>query len=288
MDELFTLGRRTYRGTLRVGAREQGNLEVRNRVRAHDYLCSVVGREVYPEWDEHALMAQAVAARTYMIYALGSRHYLSGADMAYRGVESEHPSTTRAVERTRGIVLTYGGRILPAYFHSTCGGHTMAVERFADTVEPCDPLAGRPCAWCSRSPSFRWGARIKAEQIAVSLSQSGLARVQAVHSLTPLDKEPDGYARRMLVNGSADVNAYAFRLAVGASRLKSTNFDVAARGDCFDFTGRGHGHGVGLCQWGAQGLAAEARLNWQEILEFYYPGAALRRAAPGAAGARGA
>jgi len=275
----FRLGEHAYRGQLRVSALPEGRFAVRNRVATEDYLCGVVGREVYPSWKPHALQAQAVAARTYMIYALTGRSYLTAADMAYWGVDGEHASTSNAVRSTRGIVLAYRGAILPAFFHSTCGGRTTSADKFSDTLAPIPPLSGVPCGWCAPSRTFRWRCRLRADRIRDALKRGGLADVQELTSLETLEAEPDGYARWILVNGQVRLGAYAFRSAVGPGVLKSTNFVVTRTGDGFEFEGRGHGHGVGMCQWGAEGLARAGR-NWQQILEHYYPGAEIRMALP--------
>jgi len=274
--ELFTVRKRSYRGTLRVKVSQTGKLIVRNRVGTEDYLCSVMGREVYPSWNPHALLAQAVAARTYMLFALGGRDHLSVWDMAYHGVAEEDPRTTAAVLSSAGIVLAWEERVLPAYFHACCGGHTAPVDKLQPTSPVIPPLAGRPCRWCRAARRYEWQVRIPTSQIKSALK----GKVTTVKTLTPEGREPDGYARHILVNRTHKAPAYAFRSAVGASKLLSTNFTAKRRGRSFVFEGRGHGHGVGLCQWGAQGMAQSGK-NWQEILKYYYPGASLRKCGAG-------
>jgi stage II sporulation protein D len=97
-----------------------------------------------------------------------------------------------------------------------------------------------------------------------------------VRSIVPENAAAGDHAGFVLINGNVRMPANAFRLAVGPDRVKSTRFSVTASDDQFVFQGRGYGHGVGLCQWGAQGLA-KAGKSWQEILLYYYPGAALRK-----------
>jgi stage II sporulation protein D len=278
-DGLFGIGSREYRGHLRVTALEDGRFIVRNDVATEDYLRSVVGREVYTSWHEQALLAQAVTARTYLIYALGGRDHLSRADMAYHGVGEEHPATDEAVRQTTGIIISYGGKILPAYFQSTCGGHTMPVEDFTDRLMPMEPLRGVDCNYCAISPQYRWDTRVPSRQVAAGLRASGLLSVDRVHSLVPTGRGVDGYATEIVVNGADPVGAYAFRGAVnramGGAVLKSVNFEVEKTGDAFLFQGAGYGHGVGLCQWGAEGMA-RAGHHWTEIIAHYYPGARLR------------
>ncbi len=270
--ELFTLGARTYRGRLRVEAEGDEEVKAFNLVAPEQYLRSVVGSEMYSAWPMDALMAQAVAARTYMIYTQQTKGYLGPLDMAYKGVSAESRSCDLAVRLTEGIVLTYRGRLFSAYFHSTCGGHTVSASKvFGD--EPIGPLSGVPGGWCEQSPAYRWTVALPAERIGKALAS---AKIGTVRSLRPLGTSPDGYADEVLVNGEVRMDANDFRLAVGGSVLKSTWFTVERRGGEFLFRGRGYGHGVGLCQWGACGMAREG-YGWREILRHYYPGAALLR-----------
>ena len=274
----FRLGDDDYRGSLVVtrqpaqADKQAAQLLAVNVLEPEQYLRGVVAAEMYSSWPLEALMAQAVAARTFMYHSLGAKSRLTRTDMAYRGQSAEKRSTDLAVSLTEGIILTWEDKVLPAYFSSTCGGHTAAVEKvFASG--PLPPLAGVPCDWCRSSPWFEWQARVPASLLA------GLVRdrdVQTVQYLVPEDTEPDGYARYVLINDEVRVGAGAFRLKVGGEVLKSACFDVRKADDDFVFEGRGYGHGVGLCQWGAKGQARDGR-TWQEILEHYYPGAELRK-----------
>ncbi|MGD2174012.1 MAG: SpoIID/LytB domain-containing protein [Candidatus Brocadiaceae bacterium] len=267
VKELVEVGERRYRGTLLVRAGDE-QLMAFNLVAPEAYLRSVVGSEMYVDWPMNALMAQAVAARTYMLYTERVKGYLGPLDMAYKGVEAENRSTDLAVRLTEGIVLTYNGALFSAYFHSTCGGHTVAAERVFDE-EPLPPLSGVPCEWCRGSPVYRWRAVMPAARLAQGL---GNPAVKTVRSIQPVEKGPEGYARFVVINGQVRMDANSFRLAVGSKQVKSARFTVKSTEDGFLFEGRGFGHGVGLCQWGAYGLAREG-MDWQAILMHYYPGA---------------
>jgi stage II sporulation protein D len=271
--ELCRVGERTYRGVLHVRARGDGRLTAANLIEPEAYLRAVVGSEVYGDWPLEALMAQAVAARTFMLHAMAEKGYLTRADMAYRGVEAEGRSFDLAVGLTRGIVLLYRGEVLPAYFHSTCGGHTASVEKvFAEP--PMPPLSGVACPWCAGSPWFAWRAELTGERIAELLDDE---RIATVTSLAPEGTAPEGCARYVLVNGEVRVGAGALRLALAPEGVRSANFGVTPLDGRFLLEGRGYGHGAGLCQWGARGMA-RAGHGWQEILLHYYPGAELRKA----------
>jgi stage II sporulation protein D len=271
-DGLFRIAETTYRGRLRVRAGSEGELEAFNVLPPEDYLGSVVGSEMYSSWPLEALMAQAVAARTFMLYALRARGHLNTTDMAYKGVAGESDPAELATQLTRGIVLTHEGRILPAYFHSACGGRTVPVEEvFAE--EPLAPLGGVECGWCRQSPYYDWQARVPAALIAEALGDRGIRQVR---SLLTRGQGRAGNARFVVVNGEKRMTAAAFRLAVGPDVVRSTRFSVTGTAEGYLFVGGGYGHGVGLCQWGAHGLA-EAGAGWQEILRYYYPDAAVRK-----------
>lgn len=264
---------RAYRGGLLVKAGTEGRLTVFNLLEPEQYVRSVVGSEMYSDWPLETLMAQAVAARTFMLYTLSTKGHLSRVDMAYRGVAGESAPADLATELTRGIVLTCRGKILPAYFTNTCGGHTVAVEKvFA--MEPMGPLGGVKCDWCRESPSYEWTAEMPAAQIVERLKD---ARLSTVTSIKPEGAEPDGYARFVIINGEVRLGGHAFSLAMGSDQVKSACLTVKERDGQFAFDGRGSGHGVGMCQWGARGLA-EAGRTWMDVLFYYYPGAELQKA----------
>jgi len=268
---IFHLADRAYRGSLMLEVRPDGEVAASDNVAPEAYLRSVLGSEMYSRWPMNALMAQAVAARTYLLYTSAAKGRLSLLDMAYKGTAAESRDTDLAVELTRGIIMTYDGRLFPAYFSSTCGGRTCPGEKvFGKSASAV--FHSVPCEWCKDSPAYEWKARIPAARIAEALADRGLARVD---SIEPQDTGEDGYATTVLVNGKLSIDANAFRLAVGAGELKSTRFTVHRDGADFVFTGRGYGHGVGLCQWGAYGLAKAGRA-WEQILHYYYFGVELQ------------
>jgi len=275
----FELDGRPFRGRLLVGAAGRGKLTVRNVIGPELYVRSVVGSEMYAHWPLAALMAQAVAARTFTLYSLEAKGYLSRTDMAYGGIARERPAATLATDLTRGMILVYGGKVLPAYFHSTCGGHTVPVEKVF-SLPPTPPLRGVECHWCRQSPTYRWRVTVPAvriwQAVRARLGESA-GPIGSIVSVVPLGRGGDGYATAVEINGRFRMPVRTFRRAIGADLLKSPCFTVRAEDGEFVFEGRGHGHGVGLCQWGARGLA-EAGRSWQDILSYYYPGARLCRA----------
>ena len=279
----YRIGERSFRGELSILWKERGNLIVVNRLPLEDYLAGLINSEISSSWPIESIKAQAVAARTYAMNqvegarrAASQRPYdITGTtlDQVYDGAHQEDYRSHGAVRETRGQILTRGGSIFPAYYHSCCGGRT---ER-ASNVWPGE--SGPPVTsdeWCARSPKLLWSYTIPSKKLSEELSKAG-ARVGIPRSVAT-SALPDSPRNEMLLiedeEGLKTVLATTARKALGYANLKSTWFEVEMRGGDVVFTGRGYGHGVGLCQWGAKALA-EAGHSYRDILKFYYPDSEL-------------
>lgn len=157
--EPLRLGRR-YRGSIRVD-RVGSRLRAINVVGLERYLYGVVPAEVPDDWAPEVLKAQAVAARSY---ALATRKTGGAFDLfpdvrsqVYRGVDEEEESTNEAVDQTAGEVLTHGGKLVTAYFHSTSGGRTASVQDVWSGSRPTPYLTGVEDPYDSISPHHTWG-----------------------------------------------------------------------------------------------------------------------------------
>jgi stage II sporulation protein D len=135
-----------------------------------------------------------------------------------------------------------------------------------------------PCGTCTKSPSYRWSLSLTFGELQRRLGEvlTGLKRVKGI-KVTKRSR-----ARRVLAvavqtdKGSFELTGRAFRRAVSLRRVRSTSFDVRPRRGGITLVGRGYGHGVGMCQWGASGMAKTGR-SYTQILQHYYRGAELRR-----------
>jgi len=239
------------------------------------YLRGVVSAEVPASWDVEVKMAQAVAARSYALAQIRDREggydlMSTTLDQVYRA--RENPGAVQAVTMTRGEVLASTGAIVEAFYHSTCGGHT---EDPADVWPdaPSFPWA-TTCTTCADSPRYSWEARLRRERVATA--HSAVARVD---TLVLEERMSSGRVSRVsLVEGEASVSMPApmFRRAIGTGTVRSAFFEVEASAEVLTLRGRGFGHGVGMCQWGAHGLAAEGR-DHLAILAHYYAGTTIVR-----------
>lgn len=278
---------RKYRGIVRL-YRAGSTLRAVNILPLEEYVAAVVDAEMPANFPTAAREAQAVAARTYAVscqhnpanalfdlYATPvSQNYLGVVyeDAAGRLLAGETADGRAAAAATAQTVCTFEGKPFRAYYSACCGGRTFfGGELFADA----DALHAVTCGGCNDAPLFRWRRSISSEPALRRLAQLARTRSPAFRSITSAKTSGEVTSPAVvdLSDGVRRVRlpAVEVRRAIG---LPSLSFDLAADRKQITIHGRGHGHGVGLCQWGAKGLA-ERGLSCREILQHYYPGCEL-------------
>ena len=288
---------RFYEGWLEVHVpKGSSSWRLVNRLPLERYLLGVLPGEMpVDSYPPGALAAQAVAARTYALFQILVRPssqrihvYNDTRSQMYIGGGESHPATVEAVNSTRGQVLLYDNKVFECFFHSTCGGATRAVEHCygGDAIRPLSPVV---CKGCTSSKFYRWQARMKVGELEKALEpvckKHGIEMGTLV-TVEPVDPSAGGhcsYVRIRHSRGTFELEAEKFRRLVRraksgrtpARELRSTSFVAERKGDEIVFTGRGWGHGVGLCQVGAKGYAA-AGSSHLAILTHYYSGAEVK------------
>ncbi|MCK6457127.1 MAG: SpoIID/LytB domain-containing protein [Phycisphaerae bacterium] len=285
---------RAFRGSLRIQS-TPGGLTVTNILDIEDYVRGVLRGELPRNFHPQAQLALAVAARTYAFYqkvtAGTTRDYDVLADersQMYIGVEGEDRVASSAVDETRGQVCFVHqdgrDRLFCTYYSSTCGGVSQGVGDFRPSDPRVPPLdGGVRCDGCSKSPYYRWpSVRLSKAEITRRVLERypRLARLGQITKVIADGFSPEGRVSRVRLIGSGGASdtlvGEDFRLAVGGRVLKSTAFKLTDEGKTVRFSdGRGFGHGVGLCQYGADDQARTGR-NYREILQFYYPGSIIK------------
>jgi stage II sporulation protein D len=303
---LLRVNGRSYRGILEI-VRDTGGITLVNRLPLETYLLGVVsaemGRRNLAEFE--ALKAQAVVSRTYALRNLGRRAALGFdlhagvADQVYVGAGSEAPEGLEAVQATRGMVLTHGGAPIDAFYYSTCGGQTAdGVEAFAAAsrsyLRSFPDVDEHGEAYCRISPRYRWREEWTGGVLLAMLRRTlpTVARVSSdrigeVRDVWVAQRTASGRVGRLaitLASNQVMVDGPAVRQVLrppSGDLLRSAAFTLTATGAGRGLSrlvaeGRGAGHGVGLCQWGAVGRY-RAGQDFQRILAAYYPGATLQR-----------
>jgi stage II sporulation protein D len=269
---------RMYRGTLQ----RLDDGQVVNVVNLEAYLYSVVSREMSPRWPPAALEVQSISARTYVLQRSDPRRPYdlipSELDQTYNGIAGETPASIAAANATRGQVLKFADAFARVAYSSCCGGHTEASSD-AWGGAPFPYLQGVVCTACSASPNYRWTTMLALDAIAGRFLPE-LAPLGALRDVRVTDRDSSGRARAFELiaeHGSTVVAGSAFRRGLGTRVLPSllvTKLERSLEGEEISIEGGGLGHGVGLCQWGARGMALEGRTA-SEILRFYFPGAVV-------------
>ncbi len=280
--DLF-INNRPFRGFLSVHRQVDGTLAVVNHIDVEDYLYGVLYHEVGSWWPMESLKAQAIAARTYALYEkqfTKSRIfdvYNNQSSQMYGGADSERSRSSEAVDATRGQVLTFQGRMFAAYYHATCGGETRDSSDLWKVKLP--PLSGGvKCSYCWFSPHYSWSTKMDISKMEELLNAHGIS-VGAIQSMTVVSRSNTGRALLAEIKGSVGdntISAKDLRLWVGPTVVRSENFEIHLRWGKIIFDGKGWGHGVGMCQWGALGQSILGKKH-DEILELYYPGSQLTR-----------
>ena len=303
---------RRYWGAVYVTLDHDGSLLAANAVPEDKLLAGLVPAEMYPDAPASALEAQAIAARTELLQKIGRRNLTdpfllcsTQQCQVYAGAGKEDPRTTKAVEATRGIVmLRDGGGMVDVRYSASCGGHTEDNDAiWGGEADPSlrgrsdDPkaamtritddnldafLEGSKDAWCNQGKlggkgRFRWTETIRADDLTARVSVE-YPEIGRIKTLTAKQRGVSGRIGALTIKGdkaSVEVTGdlHIRRLLGG---LKSTLFAVKRDGDSFVFRGAGFGHGVGMCQMGAIGMANAGR-GHDKILAHYYRGTHLHR-----------
>lgn len=287
---------RRYTGRFRIlrGADNLGS--VINVLELEEYLVGVVAAELHRGFHTEALRAQAIACRTYAWYELKTGQSTrpwdicaTEASQVYRGVDRAEavPAAASAVRDTRGLVCTWdspeGRRIFRTFYCSTCGGYTQPAGEVGVL-----PLQGNVrCDYCRASPYYSWEPVIVTKADITERLRAKYPRFRELGAITRVEPREITPAGRLVwldffdaAGDSVALPAESFRLAIDprGRTLRSTFCTLSeAPGGILFSNGRGFGHGMGMCQYGANGLARQGS-KAAEILAYYYPGTHLERA----------
>ena len=276
---IVAVNRMRFRGELEF-LRISNGMQVINEVELEDYVSGILGREVYPDWHPEMLKAQAVVARSYALHQraeAGDQAFdveAGTGSQVYGGVSAETPAIRAAVEATRGEYLAYARRPILAVYHSASGGQTASSEEVWGRALPY--LVSLEVDDEQDSPDTYWRATISKTKLGRALDSLGI-QIGAPQEVQVVDRSRSGRALRVRIRGDRGqhtLEARALRVALGESVIRSTLFEIRPARDAVVFVGSGHGHGVGMSQWGAQAMAQRGS-TYREIVQAFYPGTSL-------------
>jgi stage II sporulation protein D len=280
-----------YRGRVRF-VRQDAKMFVVNVVPLEDYVASVVDGEMPATFPEAARQAQAIAARTYVLFQTQASRASSIYDVyattrsqnylgyQYRGRDgrryaAESPSSRRAADQTAGMICLCEGKLFCTYYTAVCGGGTAGgAAVFGDSTPALEPAT---CEWCQDADLYRWTKEVSEPEASGNLARYFAGRGKRFDALTSIRR----------ISPTLNVRDPSFELSDGrrryrlsalemrrlfSSAIHSFQFEARKSEGQLVIEGKGHGHGVGLCQWGARGMAQQGA-GPLEIIHHYYPGA---------------
>ncbi|MEW5768163.1 MAG: SpoIID/LytB domain-containing protein [bacterium] len=310
---------REFNGRLEITLDNRGKLCLVNELDLEDYLKGVLPYEISPKAPLEALAAQAIVARGETLAKFEKRHLADPYHLCasqhcqvYGGLGRMTESVREAVEKTRGEVLMYEGKMVDTVYSANCGGHTEDNENvWASLPDPClrgvpdfDPeevdfpniiteevlkewLTTTPRAYCydlesNKPEKFRWKVEYSAEEINRLINRDrDRGRVK---DIIPLERGVSGRLKAIRIVTDQEVFTVYKELPIRQllGNLRSAAFIVESKRDSegnllsFCFTGGGWGHGVGMCQTGAAGMAKRGK-PYQEILHHYFGKAEIKK-----------
>ena len=278
------VGSRKGIGRVRLLARK-GELLAVAVVPLEAYVAAVLSSETAPRFHPEALAALAVAVRTYAVGAVATprdpAYDVTGSveDQVFDGTDGVAEGFREAVDRTRGVVVRYRGELARTVYHSTCGGRTE--DGGSAWGKDVPYLRAQVCDDCADSPVYRWEYRMsdaEGHRVARAL---GLPKGKDL-GIAVTSRTPTGRASRIRISSggvSRELQAAEFRKAAGYAKVRSLKMEIVRVAGEWRFKGEGWGHGVGMCQFGANGMARRGA-GFREILVRYYPGTEIHGGTP--------
>jgi stage II sporulation protein D len=298
-NEIIQINNKRFRGSLKI-VKQGDAIFIINYLPLEEYLKGVIPAEMPLGRDNEyyeALKAFTICARTYALIKLKEQKeffdvYSDTRDQVYGGAAIEASISNRAAIETKDIILMFGDKPAITFYHSTCGGTTEDVKNvFSDEGLPylmSHDDGDEP--YCSISPNFYWEENYKLQEFTNRLFTAGLIDDNnvTIHSLQVMSRFPSGRINelRIIFQRQSGLDSlsifgnnirFVIRNTSNTGILKSNNFEIKfVSDDKITLSGKGYGHGVGMCQWGALALSIRG-IKYQEILNHYYPGTHLRR-----------
>lgn len=272
---------KAYHGTLHLLLRNN-SLMIINKVPLEQYISSVLKTESWPGWPLEVNKAFAVTSRTYVLYMIAEAQRVGRVydvhntkkHQTYSGVH-DTKILQDAVDQTRGMIVTYKGKPILAMFDSCCGGIIPA--RMHDVNFNDAPYLARTyaCTHCKPLWIFNWRAAFTTQELAERLFKDD-KRKPKIRSLRITKKDPAGLIHELEIHAGKKKRMSGKEFYTALHEVKSFAYTVKHEKDKIVFQGRGYGHHLGLCQWGAREMV-RAGWNYKRILHFYYPGTQLSR-----------
>jgi stage II sporulation protein D len=265
---------RYYPGQIKIYKTPGCKLKILNQLTAKQYVSLVIASETLPDWPFEALKAQAVLTQTRLVkYKIPSELLDSTQNEAYLGLAFKRPEAEKAVNEVWRQILVFDRMPVVPFYHSTCAGRTSTDAYFKGALKGASSYSKAVnCSFCKASPF----ANVTGRKIPKKQFEANFTRVPTI-----IDSDSAGRALKVTLANGKTITGYQFWLLLGQKfgwdKAPGTNFKITKdlNGDYW-IDSLGGGHGVGLCQWGAAGMAKQGK-HYKQILSFYFPGTNLKQ-----------
>lgn len=285
VNKHFFFDNTEYDGYLLV-LKEKGQWYIINVLDSEEYVFSVLKTEGWPGWPLEVYKVFAIAVRTYVMY-----HYFESKKLklpyhirntnhhqTYRGVHS-CPLIRQAVTETNHIVLTHQNKPILAMFDACCGGVIPAhIEGVVDFIKAPYLARPYPCTFCKKCKIFSWNNEYTLEGLRDLLQEGHSSIIYDLHDIKIHEKDKAGLVKSVITKTKNKqtiqfVAAFFHKLL---KNLKSLFYSIEKQGDKIIVKGKGYGHHLGLCQWGAREMVRQGWMH-EDILDFFYPGVTFHK-----------
>jgi stage II sporulation protein D len=252
-----------------------------NYIDLEEYVGCVLNSESWPGWPLELNKAFAIASRSYLVSKISQAikrnalYHIKNTNIhqTYNGI---HASETLhlAVNQTRGIILTHNQKAIEAMFDCCCGGIIPAKMTGIDFERAPYLARSNPCNYCKTSKLYTWKVEYPLSTFQQLLKKAGFP-VRQLRDIKVTKRDGAGVVQQVMIRDARKITYLTGKQIYSVcSKIKSFCFTVQKKGKEICFTGKGYGHHLGICQWGARRMI-DAGFTYRSILNFYYPGTTL-------------
>jgi stage II sporulation protein D len=277
IEGYLSFEQKEYHGVFLIELVDQ-KLHLINCLDLEEYVYSVLNSESWPGWPLEVNKAFAIACRSYALNKMNQvgnkkNFHIKNTNIhqTYNGVH-ESEKLRDAVEQTRGLILTHNKKPIEAMFDSCCGGIIPAHIGSIDFTKAPYLARTKKCTFCKTCKIYSWKIEYQPHEFETLLRNAGHA-IKSIKDIKIIKCDKAGLVEKVRIDGAnKTIHLTGKELYSLCSKIKSFCFKVEKKGKKICFTGRGYGHQVGICQWGARRMI-DAGHHYKSILQFYYPGA---------------
>lgn len=284
LDKHLTIDGKTYDGQFLI-TYEKNKWLLINVLDSEEYLYSVLRTESWPGWPLEVNKGFAIACRSYLLHQLLSSrdrdavYHIKSTNyhQTYQGIHNDKV-LRQAIEETRGIFLAHNHEPILAMFDCCCGGVVPAKITDVINFEKVPYLARKQaCTFCKGTKLYEWKTTYSVDQFASIVQDARDHIVHPIRDITIARKDKAGLVKKVTVKTKRDFFTMTARqMNLLFKGVKSHCFSILKRGKTITVNGKGYGHHLGMCQWGAREMV---RQGWshRDVLQFYYPDTYLMR-----------